>query len=1130
MKKFLALLLCLSMILTLMPAVFATETTPTEDVTTQAETTAETTAATVAATETTAATTEATEETTVETTVETTEATEETTEATEEITEETTEETEETTEPTEPTEGDTITTFTMPDGSRVKVDDIVYIKPGQTIYKEASEDAKSYTLSMATFRIQITEMIPDATGTVTWYKFEYKPESLIDGALSLIFAQYKYVKVSSTSVTDPSDEEALVKEIQETMTAFVDTVGELPEADAVTAFDEAEQHYADIYAMADRDSIISPDETEKYSVAYRAFAEVMGYDEDKEVSYPGTDLIDDLRNGVTSALELLDEAEEKYATLNGTSTVATFAAEDTTGTGSVVDMNETYATAKAKLDAILEAKPDLLEYEVEAVASTDHKVASVAENIQMNLFNYGPAINTQQSGQGFMRFTHSEGTYGWAVDSAGDAPAEGSGGWPTLYKTLNNSRLFPTIEKGNDVLKTGTLQYLFDSTYKTGRVEYETYKNNISSRGSGNSTVYNYHSIYFPVKNDDGSGTGLFQKEGDYFVYDSAKNAAWYNPSTQKFEIYDYVLRPAYTEYGDSVRSGNFLPFNQGHTQGREDYQTETKEKTWTFDGKEYKSTVAKTDNVPTKPANASVTAYRLWGNSSNTEVDLWFGVDFEFDFYQPVGGKKNNEPMVFEFLGDDDVFVYIDDVLILDIGGTHAAQTGTINFATGRVTNPSGFGQYGTSGNENSTIYALMKGALGSSLDESQFVDTNGDGTPDTFKDYTMHNLKFYYLERGGNISYCKLKFNMDPLPTGSVTLQKQVNGINNALADDQTYTFKVTAKDANNATVNGMTYQITENGQNGGNVNTVNSGGIISLKANQMATFTDLKAGTTITFTETASDTTSGTKWTVNGVEKSEGSVTTTIGESKASVRFVCTNTRKTSTLTIEKKVDGDVWEQNDQFEICVKIGDKLYTGTATGANNRTVQFKDGKAMISKDEKITISQIPSGMSYEVTESQHNGGKGYQYEAPKYTANTGTIQHNETTAVTITNTLKLLYGELVIQKTGIDSRDHYGVGYGPDGETQSTVYTIKGTSDSGVAIDMQVVITGNGSMTIKDIPVGKYTVTENMDWAWRYENSQNVHSNVEIKGGATTTESFNNTRTKHYWLSGDAYCKNQWK
>ena len=73
---------------------------------------------------------------------------------------------------------------------------------------------------------------------------------------------------------------------------------------------------------------------------------------------------------------------------------------------------------------------------------------------------------------------------------------------------------------------------------------------------------------------------------------------------------------------------------------------------------------------------------------SISMKRNLGFTVRMDIPFIMTENGKVKNtetkeyEDMVFNFSGDDDVWVFVDDKLVLDLGGTHARLTGNINFA----------------------------------------------------------------------------------------------------------------------------------------------------------------------------------------------------------------------------------------------------------------------------------------------------------------------------------------------------------------------------------------------------------------------------------------------------------------
>lgn len=503
--------------------------------------------------------------------------------------------------------------------------------------------------------------------------------------------------------------------------------------------------------------------------------------------------------------------------------------------------------------------------------------------------------------------------------------------WDRRYGDFKNSPAF-----GSD---SGSLKYLFDKdmTYVTGDsnsvLTAENYENGY------------YQSVRYDV--GDSLGTGMFKEdESGGMIYSSYLNAAYFDTSEfyetgvyqpvdgQRFQIYDYVIRPYYhyyysenvsykdtdtgVTYNDiydtliestrldtfgenslfndrylrkSLRdynsyNRNFLPFNYGHNMQNQyisgEYVTDSlfgspvdpvyPEEFSTVDRTGY-STVQQ--DTPQLPAyyNDTYADSRGASYTNSQETNLWFGMSMEFDFEIANNGQVrdmngNLQDMVFNFTGDDDVLVYIDNVLVLNVAGTHGAQMATINFATGNVAHPTDESCYpavGIDTAESSTIKEKFVTAYaeaneegsnsilaGTTLNEDMFEGN-------TFANGTRHTLKFFYLERGGSRSFCDIYFNMETLPSSGFEVEKKsVDAEGNDITekDNSEYTFVITGYtgDGETLTSGTYTYDVVDTETNAivsSNLK-VEQGDTITLKSGQKAVFKDLRVDYQYTVTE--------------------------------------------------------------------------------------------------------------------------------------------------------------------------------------------------------------------------------------------------------------------------------------
>lgn len=223
---------------------------------------------------------------------------------------------------------------------------------------------------------------------------------------------------------------------------------------------------------------------------------------------------------------------------------------------------------------------------------------------------------------------------------------------------------------------------------------------------------------------------GLFQLKDGYYVYDSYGsdgNYAVYNFTTNSFDVYNKA--GVYKDSVSDANRGQFFPFDSADK-------------------------VFEERNGRLSPIGIT--------DGTNDKLNHHFGMSMTTEFVQPAGGKTtDNNDMIFKFSGDDDVWVYIDGVLVGDLGGIHEKATLDINFATGvvrvgHIDGANGSPKYFP----DTTIKAMFKAA---GADTTNFRDN-------TFCDSTKHTLSFFYLERGAGASNMSLKFNLTTLPSSEV------------------------------------------------------------------------------------------------------------------------------------------------------------------------------------------------------------------------------------------------------------------------------------------------------------------------------------------------------------------------
>ena len=612
----------------------------------------------------------------------------------------------------------------------------------------------------------------------------------------------------------------------------------------------------------------------------------------------------------------------------------------------------------------------------------------------------------------------------------------------------------------------------------------------------GTSLSYLFSNSAYAKKQNTQSINGLFLYHADTgaYTFNSRENHAQFNAANDTFTLYEQILSSNFMMYP----FGNFLPFNdivktaaqastidraylqiiaesagfkygQGYGDAYRTLQTALSQFITAMDaacGTGWNAADAankyfEASGIPRRFSQNEALMQKLYSIDYDEPTDFYFGMEMKMNFVQPkdgLTGLDGQQPMVFYFTGDDDVWVYIDGVLFLDLSGIHRHVGGEIDFVRGEV-----------------RYYDLdvMTGDVATvptkTVPFSQLVSTglNGAGT---FVNYSTHTFRFYYMERGAGSGVCRMNFNFPLLRKNTITVTKELSadGTGEILGDPD-FRFQILRENGTPFVGANVTYELRDAAGNRIGTGVTGTDGVFALKAGQTAVFSGIGENAGRYFVRELLEPDAFGQYgeiTVNGSSVTTGTGTTVIvgtdtftgvdspvkdmSDGSTAFRFDNRVTfAKLGRLELTKQLDA-LTDGQRRFDFAVTLdGAPLPVGKTytVGGETRTVT-EAGVVTLAPDETAVIADILAGSRFTVRETAASAeGFRVSYEGEGLTQGSdgdgsfvsGVIYTEQTVAVTVRNAERGASLELPGQKT-LEN---------PDGEAHTFSFALEQVTDS---------------------------------------------------------------------------------